>query len=110
MTFSTILPGLHGQTTPTPFQPEGVNAYLAEGETLTLIDGGVQTDEAYQALVDGVADLGYKLSDIQRLLITHHHTDHLGLAQRVVEASGAQVWCHPFTSPWLETPHDQRTR
>jgi glyoxylase-like metal-dependent hydrolase (beta-lactamase superfamily II) len=110
MTFTTVLPGLYGLTTPTPFQPEGVNAYLAEGDQLTLIDGGVGTDEAYQALVGELAELGYRISDIQRLLITHHHTDHKGLAQRIVEQSGAAVWCHPNAVRWLETPREERVR
>src|ERR1041385_6398530 len=104
MTFPTLLKGLHRLPLPIPFQDGPVNAYLAEGESLTLIDCGTRTDESYKALVDGLASRGYKIADIQRLLITHHHTDHLGLAERIVAESGAEVWAHPLTVPWLEAP------
>ncbi len=108
MTDSTILPGLHVIPLPTPFAVGDVNAYLAEGNPLTLIDCGVGTEKTYQVLTAGMAQLGYKIADIGRLVITHHHTDHLGLAQRVVEESGAEVWCHPITRLWLERPGEVR--
>jgi glyoxylase-like metal-dependent hydrolase (beta-lactamase superfamily II) len=101
---TTVLDGLHCLPLPIPFPDSPVNVYLAEGEPLTLIDCGTRTDETYRALVDHLADRGYKVSDIQRLLITHHHTDHSGLAERIVAESGAEVWAHPLTVPWLEKP------
>src|SRR5258708_21047285 len=97
MTDSTILPGLHIIPLPTPFAVGDVNAYLAEGNPLTLIDCGVGTEKTYQVLTAGMAQLGYKIADIGRLVITHHHTDHLGLAQRVGDESAAAVWCQPAT-------------
>jgi glyoxylase-like metal-dependent hydrolase (beta-lactamase superfamily II) len=108
MTGPTTLPGLHIIPLPTPFAVGDVNAYLAEGNPLTLIDCGVGTEKAYQALTVGLAKRDYRMADIRRLVITHHHTDHLGLAQRVVEESGAEVWCHPITRPWLERPLEVR--
>ena len=104
----TALDGLHCLPLPIPFPDSPVNVYLAEGESLTLIDCGTRTDETYRALVDLLADHGYKIGDIQRLLITHHHTDHSGLAERIVAESGAEVWAHPLTVPWLETPSAMR--
>ncbi len=106
---TTILPGLHTLALPTPFPVGTVNVYVAEGDALTLIDCGMRTDASYEALTVGLAQLGYQMRDIQRLLITHHHTDHLGAAQRVVEASGAEVIAHPYCVPHLETPHAVRT-
>lgn len=106
----SVFPGIYQIPLPTPFAVGDVNVYLAEGDALTLIDCGVHSEEGYQALVDGLARLGHKLSNIDQLLITHHHTDHLGLAQRVVEESGAQVIAHPYTVPYLETPLAVRER
>jgi glyoxylase-like metal-dependent hydrolase (beta-lactamase superfamily II) len=104
----THIPGLYAIALPTPFAIGTVNAYLARGEVLTLIDCGVKTDDAYTALVEGLRALGHNISDIERLLITHHHIDHIGLAQRIVEESGAEIWCHPQTVPWIENPVEAR--
>ncbi len=108
MIFSTVLDGLSGIPLPIRFQDGPVNAYLAEGDPLTLIDCGTRTDATYEALVKALSDKGYRLSDIQRLVITHHHTDHLGLAERIVAESGAEVWAHPLTVRWLATPDAAR--
>ena len=102
---STILPRLHWIELPltaTRFGVGPVNAYLAKGDPLTLIDCGVATDECYQALIEALAAKGYGITDIRRLIITHHHIDHRGLAGRVVRESGAEVWAHPFGVLWLE--------
>jgi glyoxylase-like metal-dependent hydrolase (beta-lactamase superfamily II) len=109
--FATGLAGLYRIPLPTPFPIGDVNTYLVEGDTntpLTLIDCGVNTDESYAALTAGLAAIGYKVSDIERLIITHHHTDHVGLAQRIVDESGAAVWAHPITTRWLEMPSEMR--
>jgi len=105
---STILDGFHCLPLPIPFPDGPINSYLAEGEPLTLIDCGTRTDATYNALVDSLASRGYKIGDIQRLLITHHHIDHLGLAERIVAESGAEVWAYPHSVPWLETPEAAR--
>ncbi len=106
----TVLPGLYGIALPTPFAVGDVNVYVAEGDGLTLIDCGVRSEAGYAALVSGLTEIGYRINDIDRLIISHHHTDHLGLAQRIVEASGANVIAHPYTVPYLETPLAARER
>ncbi len=80
--------------TPTPFPVGPVNCYLYKGDALTLIDAGTATDAAYDALQAGLADYGVAVADIERIILTHHHVDHMGLAGRVVDASGAQVCAH----------------
>ncbi|KAB7515579.1 MBL fold metallo-hydrolase [Halosegnis rubeus] len=55
----------------------GVNAYLADDDgTLTLIDAGTPRDE--QTIRAAVAEAGYALTDIERVLITHYDVDHVG--------------------------------
>jgi glyoxylase-like metal-dependent hydrolase (beta-lactamase superfamily II) len=68
-----------------------VNVYLLEGEPLTLVDAGPQTEEASEALARGLQQLGYTLADVDQLVITHTHHDHFGLARHVIERSGAIV-------------------
>lgn len=102
---------IHKITLPTPFAVGPVNVYVLDGEPLTLIDTGPNTAEALQTLQNGLRELGYALSDIQRVIITHTHPDHFGLVKRVVEHSSATVWTHPFNSDWfndLETAIQRR--
>lgn len=82
---------IHLLSIPTPFPVGPVNIYLLEGDPLTLVDAGPLTDEALEALSEGVRALGYSLADIEQLIITHAHHDHFGLAREVVERSGATL-------------------
>lgn len=79
-----------------------MHTYLVEGEPLTLIDTGPYTPDALRALRAGLADLGYAPSDLERIVITHAHTDHFGLTGVLAEASGAQVWAHALARPAIE--------
>src|SRR5262245_5110891 len=81
---------------PTPFYVGPVNVYLIREDPLTLIDTGPQMDGAIEALDAGLKRLGHKIADIKRIVISHAHVDHFGLAQRVVEESGAEVFIHSW--------------
>ncbi|CAG0956417.1 MAG: MBL fold metallo-hydrolase [Anaerolinea sp.] len=102
----TIIPGLYQIALPTPYAVGNVNVFLAEGDPLTLIDCGVQSDASYEALSSALNSLGYQIKDIRRLIITHHHADHMGLAALIAGQSEAEVWCHPFGVRWLERPRE----
>ncbi|RAK22267.1 glyoxylase-like metal-dependent hydrolase (beta-lactamase superfamily II) [Anoxybacillus vitaminiphilus] len=66
-------------TVPTPFAVGDVNMYLIKGETLTLVDAGVKTEEAWQMFQHQLRQLGFTPSDIEQVVLTHHHPDHVGL-------------------------------
>ncbi|MGD8243786.1 MAG: MBL fold metallo-hydrolase [Anaerolineae bacterium] len=91
---------LHCIPIPTPFPVGPVNAYLVEGNrgpaglALTLVDTGPRYDPARRALTDALADRGYRVADLRRILITHAHADHCGLAAELARNSGADVWTH----------------
>ncbi len=107
---ATDVPGLFMLPLPTPFPIGRVNTYLVQDECLTLIDTGINTERSYAALVEGLATLGLRPADLERILITHHHVDHLGQVDRLVAESGAEVWCHPGCVPFLEQPAETRAR
>lgn len=86
-------------TLPTPFAVGDVNVYIVKGDALTLIDAGVNTDEAWAHFKDGLAALGYAPRDIEQVVLTHHHPDHTGLLSRL---GNIRVIGHPYTRPWLE--------
>jgi glyoxylase-like metal-dependent hydrolase (beta-lactamase superfamily II) len=73
-----------------------VNGYVLEDEGgLTLIDCGWKADDVLSALVEGLARSGYALRDVRRLLVTHFHMDHYGLAGTLLEAGVPELGMHP---------------
>ena len=87
---------------PTPFYVGDVNVYLIKQDPLTLIDVGPKTDDAYRALVQKLGQVGVKLSDISRIVLTHAHEDHCGLAKRVRdEARDAEILVHKWETGHL---------
>ena len=65
-------------TIPTPFPVGDVNSFLIKGDALTLIDAGPKTAEAEQALNEALRELHLDKRDIDQIIITHHHPDHVG--------------------------------
>jgi glyoxylase-like metal-dependent hydrolase (beta-lactamase superfamily II) len=81
---------------------ETVNCYaLADGDHVTLVDCGVwradESDDGLAALRRGLRSAGYELTDVSRVVVTHAHIDHYGLAGRLMELTGAELWMHALT-------------
>jgi glyoxylase-like metal-dependent hydrolase (beta-lactamase superfamily II) len=73
-----------------------VSSYaFASGGGLVLLDTGWSAESSWEALVAGLSSIGAALSDVRGVLVSHMHMDHLGLAGRVREASGAWIAMHP---------------
>lgn len=91
-----VLPGLYQLKVPIPNNPLGwVLPYLIPGDDgYTLVDSGWNTPEAFQALEEELRSVSVPFDRIKRLLVTHVHPDHYGLAGRIKEVSGAQVIIH----------------
>src|ERR1051326_2322220 len=87
---------IHKIVVPTPFYVGPVNVYLVRNDPVTLIDVGPNTEEAFTALRAGVEQLGLRLDMIKRIVISHAHEDHYGLAGRVQQISGAEVLLHDW--------------
>lgn len=82
---------------PTPFYIGPVNVYLIAEDPITLIDTGPKTREALEALKEGLRQARVRLSDVQRIVLTHAHEDHCGLARSLRdEAKNAQVLVHSW--------------
>ncbi len=100
---------LHRIELPTPFPVGPVNAYLIEGDPLTLVDAGPKTAEAQAAMETGVAAAGHRVEEIRRIILTHGHTDHFGMAEHFRQRSGAEVFGHESDRPkftgkrWIAT-------
>jgi glyoxylase-like metal-dependent hydrolase (beta-lactamase superfamily II) len=85
------LAGIHCLRIPTPFAVGRVNCYLIEDEPLTLVDTGPNSGKALDELESQLAARGHSIDDLELLIVTHQHIDHLGLAEIVVQRSGAEV-------------------
>ena len=82
---------------PTPFYIGPVNVYLIAEDPITLIDTGPKTKEAIEALREGLRRARVRVSDIRRIVLTHTHQDHCGLAKQLRdEAKGAEVLVHEW--------------
>lgn len=85
------LAGIHPLAIPTPFAIGKVNCYLIEDEPLTLVDTGPNSGTTLDDLQGQLSAHGHAIDDIELVVITHPHMDHLGLTEIIVEHSGAEV-------------------
>ena len=70
-----------------------VNWYVVDDDgELTVVDTGYPG--YFGELPEGLASIGRRIVDVQAILITHAHADHVGSAARVREESGARVLAH----------------
>jgi len=83
--------GIHRLRIPTPFAVGRVNCYLIEDEPLTLVDTGPNSGKALDELQAQLAAHGHAIDDVELVILTHQHIDHLGLVEIVVGHSGAEV-------------------
>jgi glyoxylase-like metal-dependent hydrolase (beta-lactamase superfamily II) len=83
--------GIHCLRIPTPFAVGRVNCYLIEDQPLTLVDTGPNSGKALDELGSQLAAHGHSINDLELLIVTHQHIDHLGLAEIIVQHSGAEV-------------------
>jgi glyoxylase-like metal-dependent hydrolase (beta-lactamase superfamily II) len=82
---------------PTPFYIGPVNVYLIAEDPITLIDTGPKTKEAIDALREGLRKAHVRVADIRRIVLTHAHEDHCGLARSLRdEAKDAEVLVHSW--------------
>ncbi|MET0753376.1 MAG: MBL fold metallo-hydrolase [Pyrinomonadaceae bacterium] len=87
---------------PTPFYVGDVNVYLIKEDPLTLIDVGPKTKEAADALREKLRRNGVEFADVQRIVLTHAHEDHCGLAKQVRdEAKNAEILVHNWETGHL---------
>ena len=108
-----VFPDLVQIKIPTPFPVGPVNVYVArDPDGLTLVDCGPRLPEARTALDAGLAALGCSVRDVRRIVVTHAHADHYGLAASIAAsaASGVQVLTHVFNRPTLEGYDRERDR
>ncbi len=85
---------IHRIELPIPFPLKWVNCYYIQDSRPTLVDAGINSDEGLQIIASFIEGLGERLGDLRRIIVTHGHLDHVGLANRIAGTTGAQVFIH----------------
>ena len=82
-----VAPGIHH------FETFPFNWYvIEEAGRLTLLDAGFPGH--YKALVEGLRSIGRELQDIEAVVLTHIHADHIGFAQKLRRELKVPVYVH----------------
>ena len=92
---------VHQFQIPTSLYLGPVNVHLVDESPLTLVDTGPNLPEAFEALRESVQGIGRRLEDIERIVVTHLHEDHSGLAATIQRLSNAPVFAHPWEADRL---------
>lgn len=93
--------GVHRIVLPVPFGPGGVSCWLVRDEPLTLVDVGANWGSSLILLDEALASHGTRVEDLERVAITHHHPDHAGALEAVIDRSGAELVADARLQPWL---------
>src|SRR5918912_4281329 len=93
--------GIHRLSIPTPFAVGRVNLYLIDDDPLTLVDAGPNSGTSLDELDRGLRALGRSIDELERIVITHQHIDHIGLVKILAARSGAEVAALDRLPPFL---------
>jgi glyoxylase-like metal-dependent hydrolase (beta-lactamase superfamily II) len=86
----------------TPFRIGRVNCYLIEDDPLTLVDVGPNSGRALDELEQALAEHGRRVEDLERIVLTHQHIDHVGLVGVLARRSEAEICTLDVLAPVVE--------
>jgi len=82
------------------FEGISVNSWLCKGKENILIDCGERSEKSIRSLNDQLAENGLRIEDISKVIITHAHYDHIGMAQHITKNSQATIWVSEMANVW----------
>ncbi len=82
-----------------------INTYLIQGKSgWLLIDTGWYQPESFAALTDSLHSLNLDYGDIQKVVLTHSHPDHCGMAGKIrQQAPDIELICHRWEADLIES-------
>lgn len=98
-----FLPGVHiVEVARPPFSPGGAMnlCLLVQDGQITLVDAGLPGSSG--ALLAYLKEIDLSPRAIRRIIITHHHIDHVGGLPEMLELTGAEVWAHKEDAPVID--------
>jgi glyoxylase-like metal-dependent hydrolase (beta-lactamase superfamily II) len=97
MLHTNVAPGIHR------IEDSYTNWYLVEdGDRLTVVDSGVPT--SWRSFHDALEQLGRQPADVEAVVLTHAHFDHLGFAEKARSELGVPVYVHENDVPLTRHP------
>ncbi|HSM92649.1 MAG TPA: MBL fold metallo-hydrolase [Anaeromyxobacteraceae bacterium] len=95
-----VAPGVVWVRMELPFALDHVNLWLiADVDGWTLVDTG-HGDEGTAAAWERLAPAVLGRRPLRRVVVTHHHPDHIGLSAWLTARFGAELWC--TRTEWLQ--------
>lgn len=85
---------------PTPFSVGPINVYIMKEDVLTLIDTGPKVKETWDAFCRLLEKINIKPTDIEQVVLTHHHPDHVGLLDYLPDVK--TIIGHWKNNPWID--------
>ncbi len=80
--------------------PRFVNVLIIFGNKITLVDTGVKGSE--EKIVEYIRKNGRSHTDIDTIVLSHSHPDHIGSAAKIKEITGCKVLAHELEKEWIE--------
>ncbi|KGR74777.1 Zn-dependent hydrolase [Ureibacillus sinduriensis BLB-1 = JCM 15800] len=88
-------------TTNFPIGP--VYSYIVFGEKITLVDAGLKNEQGWKDLNKGLHRVGISISDIEQIVLTHHHNDHTGMVDWILQENPSiPIYAHKDTETILK--------
>lgn len=106
MRISNQVSGIEIIELPTDYTVGPVNVFLLYGEKLTLVDCAMKTDKTWDLFNSALKQRGLDIKDIKQIVLTHHHTDHVGLLDLIMSENTVPVYCHENCRPYITQDTD----
>ncbi|GEK34622.1 MBL fold metallo-hydrolase [Kurthia sibirica] len=75
-----------------------VNCHLIKDEALSIVDVAVRIPSSLEAIKASLKEEGYDVRDVEQIILTHHHLDHIGWTDAFPNAA---ILGHAYTKKWL---------
>lgn len=80
--------------------PRFVNVILIFGNKITVIDSGVKGSE--EKIRQYIEEQNRDFAEIDLLILSHSHPDHIGSAAKIKELTGCKILAHAAEKEWIE--------
>lgn len=72
-----------------------INCYLYQANgLLTLVDAGIDTPEFHSFFDEQLAKYKLTIQHIDQIILTHHHNDHIGVVNRILQQKLVPIFAH----------------
>ncbi len=80
--------------------PRFVNVIIVFGDKITLVDSGVKGSE--KKIRQYIEEQGRSFTEIESLILSHSHPDHIGSAATIKELTSCKILAHEAEKEWIE--------